>query len=81
MVALARKAFFGRVPFPLIHIDNGIDFPETYELRERLAKEWDLDVLVARSVIKDDISGHQVLRRQQDRRLAASSWTRRASTG
>jgi sulfate adenylyltransferase subunit 2 len=57
MVALARKAFFGRCPFPLIHIDNGIDFPETYELRERLAKEWDLDVLVARSVIKDDISG------------------------
>ncbi len=27
LVALARKAFFGQVPFPLIHIDNGIDFP------------------------------------------------------
>jgi sulfate adenylyltransferase subunit 2 len=57
LVALARKAFFGRVPFPLIHIDNGIDFPETYELRERLAREWDLEVLVARSEIKDEISG------------------------
>lgn len=57
LVALARKAFFGRVPFPLIHIDNGIDFPETYELRERLAKEWDLDVIVARSEIKDELSG------------------------
>jgi sulfate adenylyltransferase subunit 2 len=57
MVALARKAFFGRVPFPLIHIDNGIDFPETYEFRERLAKEWNLEVLVPRSVIKDDLSG------------------------
>jgi len=57
LVALARKAFFGRVPFPLIHIDNGIDFPETYELREGLAKEWNLDVIVSKSVIKDDISG------------------------
>ncbi len=57
LVALARKAFFGRVPFSLIHIDNGIDFPETYELRERLGKEWGLDVLVARSEIKDELSG------------------------
>jgi sulfate adenylyltransferase subunit 2 len=40
LVALARKAFLGRVPFPLIHIDNGIDFPETYAFRERLSKEW-----------------------------------------
>lgn len=57
LVALARKAFFGKVPFPLIHIDNGIDFPETYEFRERLAKEWSLDVIVVRSEIKDDLSG------------------------
>lgn len=57
LVALARKAFFGRVPFPLIHIDNGIDFPETYEFRERLASEWGLDVLVAHSEIKDELSG------------------------
>jgi sulfate adenylyltransferase subunit 2 len=57
LVALARKAFFGKVPFPLIHIDNGIDFPETYALRESLAREWGLDVLVVRSEIKDELSG------------------------
>ncbi|MEW6722386.1 MAG: sulfate adenylyltransferase subunit CysD [Candidatus Micrarchaeota archaeon] len=57
MLALARKAFFGRVPFPVIHIDNGIDFPETYEFRKRLAEEWGLELIVAKSVIKDDISG------------------------
>lgn len=57
LVALARKAFFGRVPFPLIHIDNGIDFPETYELRERLPKEWELDVIVVQSVIGEELSG------------------------
>jgi sulfate adenylyltransferase subunit 2 len=57
MLAIARKAFFGKVPFPVIHIDNGIDFPETYEFRKRLADEWGLDLIVVKSVIKDDISG------------------------
>lgn len=57
MLAMARKAFFGRVPFPVIHIDNGIDFPETYEFRRRLADEWGLELIVAKSEIKDDISG------------------------
>ena len=57
MLAIARKAFFGRVPFPVIHIDNGIDFQETYEYRKRLADEWGLELIVVRSEIKDDISG------------------------
>lgn len=58
MLAIARKAFFGKIPFPAIHIDNGIDFPETYEFRERLSKEWGFEVLIAKSIItKDDISG------------------------
>jgi sulfate adenylyltransferase subunit 2 len=46
MVWLARKAFFGRVPFPVMHIDTGRKFPEMYAVRDRYAKEWDLDLLV-----------------------------------
>lgn len=58
MLALARKAFFGQIPFPAIHIDNGIDFPETYRFREELSKEWNFKVLVAKSIIyRDKISG------------------------
>jgi len=57
MLAIARKAFMGRVPFPVIHIDNGIDFPETYKFREELAKKWKLDLIVAKSEIKPEISG------------------------
>jgi sulfate adenylyltransferase subunit 2 len=57
MLAIARKAFFGRVPFPVIHIDNGIDFQETYEFRKKLGAEWGLELIVAKSVIKDDLSG------------------------
>ena len=43
MVWLARKAFFGKVPFPVLHIDTGKKFPEMYEFRDRYAKEWNLD--------------------------------------
>ena len=58
MLELSRRAFFGKIPYRAIHIDNGIDFPETYELQERLAKEWGFEVLVAKSIIRDDkVSG------------------------
>ncbi len=57
MLALARKAFLGKVPFPVIHIDNSVDFPETYQFREDLAKKWNLDLIVARSQIKPDLVG------------------------
>ena len=40
MIMIARRAFLGKVPFPVIHIDNGIDFPETYKFRDDLAKKW-----------------------------------------
>jgi sulfate adenylyltransferase subunit 2 len=39
---LARKAFFGHVPFPVIHVDTGKKFPEMYAFRDRYAKEWGL---------------------------------------
>jgi sulfate adenylyltransferase subunit 2 len=46
---LVRKAFFGRVPFPVVHIDTGCKFPEIYQFREEYAKKWNLDLVVARN--------------------------------
>jgi sulfate adenylyltransferase subunit 2 len=46
MIWLARKAFFGRVPFPCLHVDTGKKFPEMYAFRDRYALEWNLDLLV-----------------------------------
>jgi sulfate adenylyltransferase subunit 2 len=46
MIWLARKAFFGRLPFPAMHVDTGKKFPEMYTFRDRYAKEWDLDLIV-----------------------------------
>ncbi len=45
MVWLARKAFFGHVPFPVMHVDTERKFPEMYEFRDRYAKEWGLNFL------------------------------------
>jgi sulfate adenylyltransferase subunit 2 len=46
MVWLARKAFFGRVPFPVLHVDTGKKFPEMYQFREQYAEQWGLDLKV-----------------------------------
>ncbi len=42
---LARKAFFGHVPFPLVHIDTSYKIPEMIVYRDRLAKDWNLNMV------------------------------------
>ncbi len=42
---LARKAFFGHVPFPLIHIDTAFKIPEMIRYRDQLAREWRLNLI------------------------------------
>lgn len=47
MVRLAQKAFWpAKLPFPLMHIDTGHNFPETIEFRDRLVKEIGADLIV-----------------------------------
>lgn len=45
MLWLARKAFFGHVPFPLVHIDTCFKIKEMIEYRDKLAMMYDLDVI------------------------------------
>ncbi len=42
---LARKAFFGHVPFPLVHIDTSFKIPEMIQYRDKLAVEWKLNMV------------------------------------
>lgn len=41
---LVRKAFLGRVPFPLIHLDTGMELDEVYAFRDQLVQDWQLDL-------------------------------------
>ena len=44
---LARKAFHpGKIPFPLVHIDTGHNFPETMQFRDNLIKELGAKLVV-----------------------------------
>lgn len=45
MLWLARKAFFGHVPFPLVHIDTHHKIPEMIEYRDKYAMQWNLDMI------------------------------------
>lgn len=46
---LAKKAFFGHVPFPLLHIDTSYEFPEMYDFRTRMANEFNLNIIIKRN--------------------------------
>ena len=46
---LARKAFFGHVPIPLVHIDTAFKIPEMIAYRDRLALEWKLTMIVGQN--------------------------------
>src|SRR6202142_3473706 len=46
---ICRKAFFGQIPFPVIHIDTSYKFKEIYDFRERWSKAWELDLVVSRN--------------------------------
>jgi sulfate adenylyltransferase subunit 2 len=48
MLHLARKAFApAPVPFPLLHVDTGHNFPETLEFRDRTVARFGVRLLVA----------------------------------
>lgn len=55
---LCRKAFFGEIPFPVVHIDTSYKFKEIYQFRDAFAKQWNLNLIVARNeeALKDGMN-------------------------
>jgi len=49
MLWLCRKAFLGKIPFPVIHIDTGYKFKQMYKFRNQLAAEWGFELIVAKN--------------------------------
>lgn len=85
---LARKAFFGHVPFPLVHIDTSYKIPEMIAYRDKLAGEWRLTMIVGanRQAIADRetfpdgkadrISCCRALKSEALKRTLSGEWTR-----
>ncbi|AIF50691.1 sulfate adenylyltransferase subunit CysD [Pelosinus sp. UFO1] len=46
MLWLAKKAFFGHCPFPFIHVDTTHKIPEMITFRDRMAKEYNIELIV-----------------------------------
>ena len=60
LVRLAQKAFYpAQIPFPLLHIDTGHNFPETIGFRDRLVKELGLNLIVRN--VQDSIDEGKVI--------------------
>ena len=60
MVHLARRAFHpGKIPFPLMHVDTGHNFPETLEFRDWLVEEVGARLIVR--YVQDSIDQGRVV--------------------
>ena len=46
LLYMVRKAFYGKIPFPVVHIDTGYKFKEIYEFRDTWTKNWNLRLVV-----------------------------------
>lgn len=46
---LARKAFFGHVPFPLVHVDTSYKIPAMIKYRDELALKFHLNMVVGQN--------------------------------
>lgn len=49
LLHIARQAFFGQIPVPIINIDTGYQFPRILEWRDQIVAEWGLDLIVAKN--------------------------------
>ena len=88
MLWLARKAFFGAVPFPLVHVDTSFKIPEMIAFRDQLAREWQLRMVVgsnagaiaARQTFPDGAVSHidccRLLKTEALKKTLSGEWPR-----
>ena len=71
LVHLAKKAFApGRIPFPLVHIDTGHNFPEALDFRDALAQEVQAELVVRK--VEDTIAQRKLT--EPKGKFASRNW-------
>lgn len=85
---LARKAFLGHVPIPLVHIDTAYKIPEMIRYRDRLAREWRLNMVFGQNTTAlqakrtfpdgalDRVSCCKTLKSEALKHTLSGEWTR-----
>lgn len=53
VLSLIRETFNGDVPIPVLHGDTTVKFKEIYEFRDKITKEWNLNMRVVRPEIPE----------------------------
>lgn len=49
LLHLIKTTYDGEVPFKVFNIDTSVKFKEIYEIRDRIAKDWNLDMIILRN--------------------------------
>jgi sulfate adenylyltransferase subunit 2 len=49
MLWLLRKAFLGAIPIPCVHVDTSYKIPEMIQFRDRIAREWGMQLIVGQN--------------------------------
>ena len=49
LIHLVSKAFPFGIPFPVVHIDTGVKFPEIYEFRDKLKDQYGFELIIAKN--------------------------------
>jgi len=71
LVQLAKKAFApAKIPFPLVHIDTGHNFPEALAYRDNLAKELGVELIVRK--VEDTIKARNLT--EPKGKFASRNW-------
>ena len=48
LLHLVKNAYNGTIPFRVFNIDTSVKFKEIYEFRDRLSKEWNINLIILR---------------------------------
>ena len=60
LTRLAKKAFYpAQIPFKLLHVDTGHNFPETLDFRDKLISKMDLDLVIG--YVQDSIDNDPLI--------------------
>ncbi len=72
---LARKAFFGRVPFPLVHVDTTYKIPSMIEYRDKLCQDWGLQLIVGKN--EEALKAGRTFPQGQATRVDCCTWLKK----